>query len=355
MTAQWLVPLSSFAGADDDARLDAFMSWAKAQTFRGAICQLDEMRTYVFNQHHQLYSGFAIQGAMRPQDQGRSSMPIGQLVKMRTVGGVFVLGSAQTFGCSFSNLSLDGSADSCLIEGDPSKVLWTTVFRDISCQNAGGVLGTSAQRLLLTACTVDGWWNVNNVQDRGLAIGGSDFYFQPSMFLLDTGPTLIPPSGYLASFEYLSNAFISNIYCTAQGHSALKIAGGSGDNSMFIDRCVFEGRNSIDHCPGALIRMSGGQVQISKSRFAFAMQDPAATGNGDLGVIHQTGGHLTVDGCTYERDTGTPDSVPFLYVTGGHARVRNIIRAGPWTYKPQVRQAVAGLIDADSSVNVITG
>lgn len=354
--ADWLVPLSSFAGANDDDRLDAFAAWSKAQTYHGAICQLDEMRTYTFNRQHPLFNGFAIQGAGRPQDQGRSSKPIGQLVKMRQTGDLFPLAQAQTFGTSISHLSLDGNAGNRLIDGHPTNVLWTSVLRDISCQNAGGVLGSSAQKLLVTATSVDGWWNVNNVRDRAFSLGGSDFYFQPSMFLLDSGPALMPASGYLGSFDNLSNAWFSNIYCTADGHSAFRIAGGSNDNSLFIERCVMEGRNSADDCPGALVRMSGGQASIASSRFAFAMQNPAATGNGDLGVIHQTGGSLTIEGCTYQRDDGTPESTPFLYVTGtGRARVRNIIRAGSWAGKPQVRQSVPGLIDADSSVTVVTG
>ena len=63
------VALSSFAGATDDAKLAAFMSYAAAQTYKGVTVVLDEDRSYTVNDQQPLYSGFSIRGSARPADQ----------------------------------------------------------------------------------------------------------------------------------------------------------------------------------------------------------------------------------------------------------------------------------------------
>lgn len=348
-TATPEVPLSAFAGATDDDKLSAFMAWAAAQTMRGITVVLDEARTYTFSRQQALYSGFSIKGSGRPQDQGRSSMPVGQLVRVRTTGGWFRLNQSQTFGVSMQGLSIDGSSTSRLVEGHPSYVLWTSVFRDISVQNAAGVLGSSAQRLLNTACCVDGWWNVNNVRDRAFNFGGSDTNFKPSEMLLDSPSTLMPASGYLMSFESQSKGEISGLYLTAEGHSGLSLSGGRG---VRVSGNTVEGRNSGAPSPGALVRISGGAWWFRDNAFNFAMTNPAATGRDDRGVIHVSSGQVVLDGISYEKATAASTTTPLVYVASGQVRIRNVFASG---FKPTVRQAVAGLIDADDTVTVVTG
>lgn len=353
------VYFSTLAGANDDAKLAAFMTAQSGGSFKGRTLVLDEVRDYTFTTQQTLYNGFSIRGPFRPQDQARGSMPVANRIRLRMTGGAkgwFRQPNGNIFGVSITNMSIDGDANSYLVEGNASGVLWTSVFRDISVQNALGVLGSPSQSLLVTACTIDGWWNVNNVQSRAFALGGSDFYLSPSMMLLDSPPELLPPTGYLMNLSSLSNAWISNIYCTAEGHTAALLTGGSNDDSAWIKQCVFEGRNAPSPSPGALIRMTGGQYMLRDNRFAYAMTDPAATGRSDAGVIHVAGGKLLVDGATYARATGVAESVPFIYVTGASTRVvvRNVVALGSWTGKPIVQQSQAGLVDADDSVTVVT-
>ncbi len=353
------VYFSTLAGANDDAKLAAFMTAQSGGSFKGRTLVLDEVRDYTFTAQQTLYNGFSIRGPFRPQDQARGSMPVANRIRLRMTGGAkgwFRQPNGNIFGVSITNMSIDGDANSYLVEGNASGVLWTSVFRDISVQNALGVLGSPSQSLLVTACTIDGWWNVNNVQSRAFALGGSDFYLSPSMMLLDSPPELLPPTGYLMNLSSLSNAWISNIYCTAEGHTAALLTGGSNDDSAWIKQCVFEGRNAASPSPGALIRMTGGQYMLRDNRFAYAMTDPAATGRSDAGVIHVAGGKLLVDGATYARATGVAESVPFIYVTGASTRVvvRNVVALGSWTGKPIVQQSQAGLVDADDSVTVVT-
>ncbi|MFD1825863.1 MULTISPECIES: hypothetical protein [Mumia] len=347
------LPLSSFSGVDDDARLAAFMTYAAAQTYKGTTVVLDEDRTYTFNNQQPLYSGFSIRGAIRPGDQNRSGHPSSNLIQVRTTGGWFYLNQAQTFACAFQGLTIDGTASNRLIEGHSSRVLWTSSFRDITSVNAAGVLGSSTQQLLMTACSGDGYWNINNVRNRGLALGGSDCRFNFSMCLLDSPTALLPDTAFLASFEYLSKTNLQNFYVTAEGHSAFSITG-TGDFVSFVD-CAIEGRNAGAPCKGSLIRLTGDtRVTVRDTWLAYAMSDPTATGRNDAGFVHATNGSVLLDGCVVEHASGVAESTPILYASGGKHIVRNM-RAIGFTGKPVVKQTTAGLIDADSTVTVVTG
>ncbi|HSU02742.1 MAG TPA: hypothetical protein VLK03_09355 [Nocardioides sp.] len=343
------VPLSAFVGLTDDDRLSDFMAWAAAQTMRGVTLVLDEARVYTFTRQQPLYSGFSIRGAGRPQDQARSSMPVAQRVDVRTPGGWFALAQPQTFGVSIQGLSIDGSAGSRLVEGHPSYVLWTSVFRDISVQNAAGVLGSSLQPLLNTACCLDGWWNVNNVRDRAFNLGGSDTNVKPSEMLLDSPSTLMPASGYLMSFESQSKGEISGLYLTAEGHAGLSLSGGRG---VRVLNNTIEGRNAGAPSPGALVRITGGAWWFRDNALNFAMTDPAATGRDDRGVVHVAAGQVLLDGISYEKANAASTTTPLVYVASGQVRIRNVFAEG---FRPTVRQATEGLIDADDTVTVVTG
>lgn len=359
------VYFSSLTGATDDAKLAAGMTAINALTLRGVTIVLDENRDYTFHNQVTLYNGFSIRGAFRPQDQARSSRPIGNRVLLRMTGTGLPKGwlkppAGNIFGVSVTNLSIDADASSCLVDGneDVTGVLWTSVFRDISIQNAYSVLGKPTNKLLVTACTVDGWWNINNVQERAWQIGGSDFFFQPSMMLLDSPPTVLADSKYLASMDFISNSWWSNVYCTAEQHSGLLLTASSSltstsSTSNWLRQWVIEGRNSGAPCYGALIRVTGGFWFMRDLRLAFAMANPALSGHGDKGVVHVAGGVVTLDGVTYEKGS-TPESTPLLYASAGKVRVSNVQAIGTWTGKPIVKQSVAGLITADDTVTLQT-
>lgn len=350
------VLFSSIPGADDDAKLTAFMDANRSQTMKGRTLVLDEMRDYTFTQQQTLYSGFSIRGPFRPQDQARGSLPLGNRIRLRMSGapkGWFIApAGVNTFGISMTNLSIDGNSNSRVIEGS-SGVIWTSVFRDIAIQNALGVFGSPSQKVLFTACCIDGWWNINNVQNRAWYIGGSDCFITPSMMLLDSPPELLPDNQFLAEFNYMSKTVVEHMYVTAEGHSAFRFQGGTYEQPVIITNSYIEGRNANAPCKGSLIRVEGGEVDITQTWLAFAMTDPAATGRNDGGVVHVSGGNVYIEGCTYRRANGVAENVPFVYATGGKVRIRNV-RGSQFTGKPVVRQTVAGLIDADDSVTVVT-
>jgi hypothetical protein len=345
---------SGLSGADDDAKHATFISTYLGTTAYKPTLILDERKLYQYNVQRQLSDGYAISGGYRGLDQARAVKPIPQEVKIRTTGGLYTLPAGNVFGCYFGNLSIDGSSTNRFIDGHATGTLWQTNFHNISCQNSGGMLGSSAQKLLMTGvCSFSGVWNVNNMQEPFIVVGGSDMFFTPTALALDTG-ALLAASKYLARFQSVSNCWVANWYITADGASAFEITGGSTDESMWILDCVFEGRNDTEYCPGALIRMGGGQVMIKDSRFAFAMANPTAPGRSptDAGVIHQTSGTLAVRDCSYRRQSTVAESVPFVYAIGSSTvvDVSGIVRQGTWTGKPLVRVEGGATAYVDDSV-----
>lgn len=345
------VRLSEFDGADDDARLDAAMAYVRQQTFRGTPIVLDEARDYRIARAHEVYSGFCLMGVGRPQDQARSSLPIANRVLVRTANA-FTLPTGNVFGLCLSDLSLDGTSTSTLLAGRANAVMWTSVLHNLSAQNFGALFGSKAQKLLNTACTFSGWWNINNVRSRAWLVGGSDTNWAFTQCLLDSPTSLLADTEFLAEFSSQSKGTIQNLYVTAEGHSAFRWTG-SADRTVVSNSRV-EGRNASAPCKGALVRVEGSDVTFRDVWLSYAMASPSATSRDDRGVVHVTGGNVLLDGIDYERATGVAESVPLLYASGGKVRVRNVNGRG-FTGKPVVRQARTGLVDADNSVTLVTG
>lgn len=347
-----MVRLSDFAGADDDAKLTAAMSYCSAQTYKGITILLDEAKTYSFATKQPLYTGFSIMGGFMPHDQDRSGNPQANEISLSTSGGWFYLNQSQTFSCSFTNLTLNGGASQRLVDGHASNVLWTSTFRDITAVNLGNVLGSEATKLLNTACVLDGFWNVNNIRERAWVLGGSDTRLAFSQALIDspnTSPTY-DAATYLLEYSSQSKTPTRNVYLTAEGiHSGIYIGSGSSEHLTFTD-CTVEGRNAGAPSNGRLVRVQGTNsiVTFRDCWFAYAMASPGT----HTGVIQADSGSVLIDGCTYERATGVAETVPFFAASAGNHIIRNVRSLG-FTGKPRVQQSGTATIDADSSVTLV--
>lgn len=346
---------SEFAGANDDVKLAAFMSYAAAQTYHGITCMFDEVRTYNFTTPVTIYSGFSIAGPGRQVDQGRSSLPIPNKVNLSMSGGWLRLPNGTIFGININGVSFDGSSTARVFEPNSSCVMWTSTFRDISMQNLASFIGSLATNQPCDFVCMDGFWNVNNIRETAWHVGGSDCFFKPTGMNLDSPAANMPVGNYLAMFDAFGVADVSGIYITAEQHSGILIQS-TNAGMLRIHNCVVEGRNAGAPCYGALIRISNGDVQLRDNITHYAMSNPAGSGHTDKGAIHITGGNVQILGCQYRLATGVAESVPYIYVGGGKVRVRDISTSGTWTGKPVVAVSTAGggSADVDNSVTMTT-
>lgn len=332
------------AGDTDDDRLDAYLSYAAAQTYEPTLF-LDQLGSeIVLTRKHALTQGFSILGP-RVADQRRSGNPVSHVIKLRTAGGAFYLQDNQTFSAAFEKLTLDGTASSWLIDGHPSRVLWTSTLRDITCVNAAGLLGSPDQKLLVTVLNMDGYFNLNNVQRSAFHIGGSDNTLNFTNALIDCPPSLHSPTEPLIKFSSLSKTTVSGLYVTAQQHPAMSISGGGG--LVFDSGNRFEGRNENEPSDDALIKITSGDPTFRGCWFAYGMANPTS----GKGLVHATGGNVLIDGAYTDQAAGV--NAPLFYASAGSHRVVN---AKPVNgQRPIVHQATPGLIDVDNSVILQTG
>jgi hypothetical protein len=350
------IGFSTLAGSTDDAKLATFCGAYANAAFKPTLV-LDEMRAYTFSAQHQIFNGFAmIGGGSRALDQARSSNVLPQVVQLRQTAlrGWLTLPGSSIWGLYLAGLSFDANSSSRLIHPNPSCVIWTSTFRDISYQNGPSLFGAAATKQPMDACVFDGFWNVNNITEQAFNIGGSDCRFTPQLLLLDSPPTFLKSSSaFLMQLNALSKTTLSNLYITAEQHSALQIP--YGNSMLRLHHCDIEGRNASQPCYGALIVSSSSFVQLSDSWIAYGMSKPTATGRNDAGLIMVTGGRFEALNCHTMRATGVAESVPFLCATGASTKVvvRNIVGEG-YTGRPVVRAINGAVADVDDSVTLVT-
>lgn len=349
------VLLDSFSGANDDAKLTAAMSYAAAQTVKPAIYVGN--RQYSFSQtNRSLYSGFKLIGLGGFGDQQRAANSIPNDIRF-TGNGTWFVNPGTTYDVEFRGLCLQGNSNGQFIASNPG-VLWTSKFSDLGFNLWKYGFGNPASKFLNTAILLSGWGNVNNSYNTFFSFGGSDSnFFVGGEWLIDSPTSIMTASAYHLRFDYQEKSHVGPIYMTAERSSGIYITGGSTTTGLvFNGMGRIEGRNIGAPCVGSNVRIDGGSCTFRDwwiSYGATALNSNGHTGEG--GVITQTGGNSFFDGCWYDRATGVAETVPWLYVSGGVSRVRNMrvgTKGGSWSGLPRVDEA-GGTIDADSSVTKI--
>ena len=351
---------STLAGSSDDAKLDAFMNAYRGSTYKPTL-ELDELRAYTFSGQHELYTGFAwIGGGLRALDQARGSTPMGQkiLIRQPSLRGMFTLPNGTVFGVHMSGLSFDSTGTGRLVEPNPSCVLWTSTFRDISWQNGPNLFGSDTVAQPIDACTFDGMWNVNNVQSCAFNLAGSDNRFVPTMMLYDSPTALMGPTGCLMKWTGHSKTTITGIYMTAEQHMGILFQGGGtgGQQMMRMHNVEIEGRNVNAPSYGCLIRVAS-DIIITQSWLSFAMSNPGSANGGssaNRGVVHITDGNVVLDGNYYRPANGVAQSVPFVFISGGSLTIRNIVGndTSGNLFTPVVLAATGVTVRSDDTVTV---
>lgn len=352
------IPLRAFDGATDDDKLTAFMAYAGAQTHSGIACVLDENRVYSFSQTRTVYDGFTLVSPFLTNgDQDRSSHPNAFAVNLSSNGGWLTCNGAIVFGVILSGLTFNCSSSTYVVEASGTPWLWR--LNDIGFQNGAGLVGDSTHSVGVDMLNMTGVWNINNIRKCGFNLGGSDGQLSPANMNLDSpGNSEMSDSDYLARFTSLTFFTVANWFATCDRHSGLLMSG-SNMSGLFMRNCVWQGRNKDTPCFGALIRINGGTLNMQQCHLDYAMTSPSTLGHGDKGYVHvASGGILQASNCMSNFATGQDGTQPVVYVeVGGYAQIRNwmgFLGNGGQRVKPVVQQAAAGLIDADTSVTVVT-
>ena len=281
--------------------------------------------------------------------------------------------SGSVFNVHVSNLSFEavGSTEVWMgydSGGAAGGVLWTANIRDVGFSLFKSVLGTPSDKLLLTACTFNGFWNINNSYDVAITIGGSDNNLWTDGCLLDSD-TAFTSSGnvpYHLHCDYLEKTNIGPMYITAEANpAAVRIDGNDSTGGLIFTGTRMEGRNAGQSSYGALVHQYGGRATFRDCLFWFGGSD-FATANaltnrtGEAGIFTISGGRALLDACRYARagTDGVAETVPWVYATGASTKVR--VRnaevtsdGGSFTGLPRTQAVSSATIDSDGTTTAI--
>lgn len=356
------IPLEHFAGASDDAKLGAAMTYVAAQTYKPPI-MLGEQRVYgPFTTPRTLFSGFRLVGNAGYGNQYRGALSTVQRVDVNVSGGGgwLRMPSGDVFDVQISDLSFySQSSTTDFLAGHSSGILWTSVIRDCGWSLFRHVLGSTSQKLLLTAVLFDGWWNINNGRNVQIVVGGSDnVMWVGSNFLLDSPTSLNGSTPYHAWFDYLEKSTVGHLFVTAeQEPAAIRITGNDSTGALVLLGGRYEGRNSGASSYGSVIRQESGRVTYRDCWISYGYSNPGASGrSNEGGVVSVLGGRALFDGCWYSR--AVAETVPWIYASGASTkvRIRNAEVAhdgGSFTGLPRVQAANGATLDVDNSVTVL--
>ena len=245
--------LDDFAGADDDAKLAAALSQIGGETFKRPVALWDN-RVYTFTDPVDLFNGFALIGPPRHGNQPVTTprYPHEVMIDCGTQPFLRVPASGSVFNVHVSNLSFEavGSTEVWMgydSGGAAGGVLWTANIRDVGFSLFKSVLGTPSDKLLLTACTFNGFWNINNSYDVAITIGGSDNNLWTDGCLLDsdTAFTFTGNVPYHLHCDYLEKTNIGPMYITAEANPAtVRIDGNDSTGGLIFTGTRMEGRNA---------------------------------------------------------------------------------------------------------------
>ena len=323
------VALDSFSGTDE-AKLTAAMSYAGAQTYAPTI--LLGNRLHQFSTTRATYEGFRIQGPPGPGNAEKSA-----------------------------------KANNCRIElnGLPAGAAWL----DTGITTSGARV--SAGKIAMTGCLFDGWWELNNHSDTTFTVGGSDNTFFMDYALIDSPGSSSPANGRAhVFFDYCEKTIVGPVYMTAAGNwggfrqdgPAYNTDAGNLGGPIYYNGLRLEGRNATagtnNVCNGTLFNLDGGAAVITDSWTSYAMGGPLPAGS--EGVIDVDGGaYLQLKGCHYDKATDVAETVPYVHVSSGFARIEGILKGGKggaFTGNPRVTNATgtAANVRHDSSVTATT-
>ncbi len=360
--------LDSYTQASDDDKLTAAMADAQAATYRPTIRLMN--RAYTFAIQRVLYDGFRIEGPPGYSNAEKGSANMACQVTLNG-GGVWLTGSstASTFDVYVGQIDFKGSSSTQFM-ASPTQTLYCCMLRDLTFSGFKSVLGSQAAKMLITLCQFDGYWEVNNSYNGAIHLGGSDnIGLWPAGMALDSGTAFATAGAangqYHLWLDGLEKSTIGPLYITAEGAwNGVRVTGsgiGSTSNNqggpLDFWSPKIEGRNAGAPCNGSLLRVEGGIVNINGGWISYGMASPATPGHSpaDAGIIHQTGGQLSVSKTTYDHASAVAEAVPFIYSAGGIAYVDKIWRAskgGVWTGLPRYT-AAGGTVNADASVTAV--
>jgi hypothetical protein len=341
-----VVALDSFAGANDDAKMAAALSYIGAQTYRPTLVLTNRLHT--FNNSYALtIRGLRISGPLGGIEREFSN----QCVAKVNGTSLFSVDPAATASAGAKDFSIRGIC----FTGNGSNY-WLAPVTDLAngpilvdcnireCGFVGFKTVMQARHLRVSMERT----YTNNGTDTQYYLAGSDnnYFLEGHSYL---SAVSIPATAFYLRFSHMSRTRVGGVYITPQVCGGVKVEGSYGDLYFISTKFDGTGRNTSSTWSQApAITITGGVgVAIQSCEFF----NTAVAGSGTKGIIQIQGGadHLVSD-CTFiggaSQTSSTPTTRPAVYTTAT-CKVRGL--TAPQGHQKILQQSTASLINNDDS------
>ncbi|GAA3957719.1 hypothetical protein GCM10023085_45290 [Actinomadura viridis] len=341
-------PLDAFAGADDDAKLKAAMSYAAAQTRPPAIVLASRAHTFTGGPY-ELYDGLRLVGSLGTTEREFASDGP-QCVA--TVGGsaLFSVPAAGVRNVWVSGLQFRAASSSVHFQTPVTDMARGPVIEDATFVDSAWVGFATVMHARHLRVRIDRTY-VNEGTDTQFKLAGSDnFYWQSGGFL---SSTRLAATKFYVWLTHMSRSQFGPLYITPEKATGIRIDGSYGGlvfNGTLLD-CT--GRDQTRACQGAAILITGGKGMVfDKLWFFNNAVRPASTGRNpvDRGQVFIRGsaGDLLFDGCQFSgfaAQTGyTPPGTPAIYAATGVTNVKVTAPLAPNAGTRLLQQQSSGIV-----------
>ena len=366
-----VVQLDSFAGANDDAKLTAALSYAASQA-RIPWIQFPA-RTVTLNQGGRVpFTGMKLVGpggfggSMNPEVNFGGGHP--NTSHRITLGASIGTGTNALFnGAAAGEINAVTVSNLCFVCPGRNAQFWhgpyssganlySCQFDNLSFMAMRHIFGTSTQSVAFTGVRFSGFWVVNSFLDGSGSQNPTQFHITGSDNELWMGGWIniegsdpgSDTGSWMIILDNLGKTNVGAIYATARyGWRGIRVTGNADGLTFYGPRA--EGRNAGSPCHGSVIRIEGGAVTIRDGWIAYGMGSPSSFGGGNNGMIQITGGQVLLDGLRYSRATGVAETVPLVYASGGVVEARTVHKRGTWSGNPRIQATGSATVYADTN------
>jgi hypothetical protein len=341
------VPLDSFTGVSDDAKLAAAMSYAAAQTYPPPILLGRRAHTFTSGPYN-LYNGFRLIGSPVTGEREFSS------TGPQTVATI----SSTSFLTVPSGGVKNGTIRGIQFRASSGTVDWLTqvsdlasgpIINDFDFWDLAWVGFRTIMRARHLRCSIERTY-INNGTQTQFYLGGSDnYYWMTGRSYMSS--TALPVSQYYLRFGSMSDTKVGPMYITPQVATGVRIDGGAGDLQFWGTRFDCTGRNSSTGCQGAALYITAGTGhQFHDCWFFNNAVNPSGTGRGDKGQVWITGGNeILFENCAWSGGatrTGmaTPSGTPAIYAASGASGVKVVSPMAPASGTKLLQHQTSGVI-----------
>ncbi|MFC9974295.1 hypothetical protein ACFVH6_25665 [Spirillospora sp. NPDC127200] len=347
------VPMDSFDGSTDDAKFQAALAYAAAQTYSPTVVlpnrQINLTTTYTF------FDGLKLSGPIASRE--REFRTTGPQCIVSHTKPLFAMPTTHVRNVTVRGIQfraagsgIDWMVRSTDFVGGP--IMQDADFRDLAWDGYSSIMHARHLR-----CSIERMY-ANNGSDVQFKLAGSDNAYWTEGYSYLSGS--LPATSYYLYFTHMSRSRVGALYVTPQKATALRIDGSYG--GLSFDGTLFDstGRDATMACQGSAVFLNAGEGYVFRNCWFFNNAvAPATTGRSDKGQVYvKTGVKETLfDGCQFsggsKQTVVTPAGTPAIYAQAGTSiRVSNPL--APNGGEKKLQQAAAGCITCDDPNWTIT-